>query len=92
MIDDMLPNVTVEFIAGVYIIAGSCLVIAIVNPWTLVSLLLIVPAILLILPPVVKCCVETRRMEIGTKSPVITLLTICASGINGVISIRGFKY
>jgi ATP-binding cassette subfamily C (CFTR/MRP) protein 4 len=77
VLDEILPNTFIDFLQTFCIIIGVCLVIAVINPLTLVCLVFMIPLMFIVCKYMLKCAIEARRMEIATKGPVLTLMSNC---------------
>ena len=87
VLDESLPLVLIEAIQCLLMTLGSIVIIGISNPWVLLILIPLFPAVLWLRRFYLRSSRELKRLESITRSPIYALLS---SSLDGLTSIRAF--
>jgi ATP-binding cassette subfamily C (CFTR/MRP) protein 4 len=88
VIDELLPMTMFDAIQELLAVAGSAVIISIINPLILLSFIPLVPVCCYYCHYYLRSSRQLKRLESVTRSPVYTLFS---SSLNGLTSIRAFQ-
>lgn len=88
VIDELLPAMLLIALITLLVGIGSMIMMCILNPFILILLILLLPAIILIINFYQRSFPQLKRMESITRSPVYSLLS---STLDGLVTIRAFQ-
>jgi ABC-type multidrug transport system fused ATPase/permease subunit len=90
ILDDVFPHFYQDFVHSVFYTVGILIAICVINPLTIILIVITIPFMLLIANTILKASVEIRRVDITMKAPVLTLLASCAGSTTSQVSVRCF--
>ncbi|CAF1469791.1 unnamed protein product [Rotaria sordida] len=87
VLDEALPLALIDTTQNLLMTFGSIVIIGINNPWVLLILILLVPAVLWLRRFYMRLSRQMKRLESVTRSPIYALFS---SSLDGLTSIRAF--
>jgi ATP-binding cassette subfamily C (CFTR/MRP) protein 4 len=87
VLDESLPLALIDTMQHLLMTLGSIIIIGITNPWVLLILIPLAPAVLWLRRFYMRSSRQLKRIESVTRSPIYALFS---SSLDGLISIRAF--
>jgi ATP-binding cassette subfamily C (CFTR/MRP) protein 4 len=87
VVDESLPLALLDTMQYLLLSIGSIVIIGIANPWVLLILIPLAPAVLWLRRFYIRSSRQLKRLESVTRSPIYTLF---ATSLDGLTSIRAF--
>ncbi|CAF2981984.1 unnamed protein product, partial [Rotaria sp. Silwood2] len=88
VLDELVPTILLDSIEWLLIVAGSMIMICLINPYVLLSFIVILPIFWILSHFYLQSNREIKRLENVTRSPVYTLFS---TSLRGLSTIRAFK-
>ncbi|CAF1226779.1 unnamed protein product [Adineta steineri] len=88
VVDESLPLALIETMEYLLLTLGSIIIIGMANPWVLLILIPLAPAVLWLRRFYMRSSRQLKRLESVTRSPIYTLF---ATSLDGLTSIRAFQ-